>query len=165
VPYTRAWCVGERTEALQRLIDAYKFERAKACHGTLADLLVSRLPDLPPETVVVPIPTISAHIRQRGYDHTLLIARRLAKKMNLRLDPALSRKTATKQRGASRKERIAQAKEAFALTSPILPNMPYLLIDDVVTTGSTLKYAAQLLKDAGAAEVWVGVIARQVSTE
>lgn len=47
-PYTRAWCVGERTDSLLRLIDAYKFERAKACHKPLADLLASCLPDLPP---------------------------------------------------------------------------------------------------------------------
>ena len=157
--------MGERVEVLQQLIDAYKFERAKACHRPLADLLASCLPDLPTETIVVPIPTISSHIRQRGYDHTLLIARRVAKMKGLTLDPVLLRRTATKQRGATRKERIAQAKEAFALKSTALPGRPYLLIDDVVTTGSTVKYAAQLLKDAGAGEVWVGVIARQVSTE
>ena len=157
--------MGERTEVLLRLNDAYKFERAKACHKPLADLLVTRLPDLPAETIVVPIPTIPSHIRQRGYDHTLLIARRVAKGLNLTLDPVLERKTNALQRGASRRERIAQAKQAFKLASPCLPDRPYLLVDDVVTTSSTLKYAAQLLRDSGASEVWVGVIARQTSTK
>jgi len=39
--------------------------------------------------------------------------------------------------------------------------VPYLLVDDVMTTGSTLKYAARALKQAGASQVWVAVIARQ----
>lgn len=75
------------------------------------------------------------------------------------------RRTSTKQRGASRRERIAQAKQAFRLISTIEPDRPYLIVDDIVTTGSTLKYAAQLLRDAGATEIWVAVVARQVSTE
>jgi predicted amidophosphoribosyltransferase len=37
----------------------------------------------------------------------------------------------------------------------------YLLVDDVVTTGATIKYAAKALKDAGAGDVWVAAIARQ----
>lgn len=163
--YTRAWCVGERSDSLQRLVDAYKFERARACHVPLADLLVECLPELPTETIVIPIPTISVHIRQRCYDHSLLLARRVAKKMNLTLATPLSRKTSTIQRGANRRERIKQAKDAFQLDSPLLINRPYLLIDDVITTGSTVQYAAQLLKDAGVAEIWVAVVARQVSTK
>lgn len=164
-PYTRAWCVGERTDSLLRLIDAYKFERAKAAHKPLADLLAGVLPDLPPSTVVVPIPTIASHIRQRGYDHTLLLSRRVARLKKLDHATLLARRTSTKQRGASRRERIAQAKQAFRLSSPPRPDRPYLIIDDIVTTGSTLKYAAQLLHDAGATEIWVAVVARQVSTE
>lgn len=165
MPYTRAWCVGERTDTLLQLIDAYKFERARACHKPLADLLIACLPELPADTIVVPIPTIPGHIRQRGYDHTLLIAKRVAQKMNLTLDTSLVRKTSTIQRGATRKARIAQAKDAFRLTSPAKPDRPYLIVDDVITTGSTLQYAAQTLKDDGVADVWVAVIARQTSTE
>lgn len=164
-PYSRAWCVGERSDVLLRLIDAYKFERAKACYVTIADLLAGCLPDLPPNTIVVPIPTITSHIRQRGYDHTLLLSRRIARLKNLNHATVLVRKTSTKQRGASRRERIAQAKQAFRLRSPVALDSPYLIVDDIITTGSTLKYAAQLLHEAGATEIWVAVVARQVSTE
>jgi ComF family protein len=145
---------------LQRLIGDFKFERVYAAQYVLADLLLAHLDQLPPETVVTPVPTAASHIRQRGYDHTLLLARRVAKERGLKLAQPLIRATATKQRDANRAVRLAQAKTAFTARHPV-DAVPYLLIDDVVTTGATMYYAAKLLKDAGAREVWAATIARQ----
>ncbi|MNH40046.1 DNA utilization protein GntX [compost metagenome] len=66
----------------------------------------------------------------------------------------------TKQRDANRAVRAAQAKRAFKARSSTDSHC-YLLIDDVVTTGATIKYAAKALRDAGAKDVWVAAIARQ----
>lgn len=161
VPYVRVWCVGERTGELQRLMDGYKFKRMKAAHSPLAQLLHERLDELPATTVIVPVPTIPSHVRQRGYDHTLLIAKALAKRRGLRVSRALRKITTTRQRGADRATRLAQAKEAFRVKGRLDSGQPYLLVDDITTTGATLTYATQALRDAGAAEVWVAVIARQ----
>jgi ComF family protein len=161
VPYERAWCVGERQEALRRLIDAYKFYNAKAASRTLADLLDATLPELPASTVIVPVPTVSSHIRERGYDHMALIAKALARRRGLAVDFSLTRKTRTKQRDAGRRQRIKQAKEAFECRQSLAGHKTYLLIDDVVTTGSTVKYAAKTLRDAGAEHIWVVAISRQ----
>jgi ComF family protein len=147
---------------LQRLIGLYKFERAKSAYSDLGDLLLAALPDLPPDTVVVPVPTLPSHIRQRGYDHTLLIARYVAKSRNLKLEQALSRRNTTTQRHSSASVRQAQAKDAFKATQELDSQKIYLLIDDVATTRSTIKYAAKTLRDAGAGDVWVAVVARQV---
>jgi len=65
------------------------------------------------------------------------------------------------QRHASAVERDRQAKAAFAVKGAITKHVPYVLVDDVVTTGATIKYAAQALLDAGASQVWVAVVARQ----
>jgi ComF family protein len=146
---------------LQRLIGLYKFERLQAANRSLSDLLLNIVPELPAQTIVVPVPTVSSHIRERGYDHMLLIARRFAVSRHLRLAKALGRTTDTKQRQASARQRIAQAKAAFEVTEDIVTGVPYLLIDDVMTTGATIKYAVQALKRAGATQVWVAVIARQ----
>lgn len=157
----KTWCVGERSGGLEALINQFKFEYAEAAYVPLGDILLATLPQLPSDTVVVPIPTVRAHIRQRGYDHTLLMARYIAEKRGLTLDQALRRRTTTVQRGANRKTRIAQAKEAFEVIGSVKKDTPYLLIDDVVTTGSTLQYAARALKDAGAATIWAAAAARQ----
>lgn len=150
---------------MEHLIDGYKFSRAKALHLNLADLLDATLPELPRGVIIAPIPTISTHVRQRGYDHTLLIAKELARRKGLALQRPLARQHSAKQLGASRSERIKQARTAFRLEGPIDPREIYLLIDDVYTTGATLQYGAQALRDAGVQDVWVAVLARQVSTE
>jgi len=160
-PYERVWVVGQRDGVLQRLVGLYKFGRAKSAYKALGDLLLGALPDLPCNTVVVPIPTTSNRIRERGYDHMLLIAKYVAKARNLKCEQIVYRKTNTKQRQATAKQRAAQAKQAFAAHSEIDKDSPYLLIDDVITTGSTIKYASQALRDAGVKHVWVAVIARQ----
>lgn len=160
LPYSRAWLVGERKDELAKVINAYKFERVKSAYHQLAELLAERMPKLPPETIIVPVPTIHSHIRQRGYDHTQLIARQLAKNLGLEYKHLLERQTNTKQRGANRSERFMQAKSAFALRGEISPTVTYLIVDDVVTTGATLKYASKILKDAGAHDVWVAVVAK-----
>lgn len=159
--YGRAWCVGERSGALQKLIDAYKFSNARAASKVLAGLLDDILPVLPPDTVVVPVPTVSSHIRQRGYDHTELICRELAGRRRLSLGRHLERRGKARQRGASRAERERQAREAFSCHAELPGDRPYLLVDDIVTTGATMKYAATALREAGAKEVWAAAVARQ----
>jgi len=161
-PYSRAWYVGERKDALQRLVGLYKFERTKSAYLVLADLLTSSLPYFPGDIVVVPVPTAAAHIRQRGYDHTLLFAKRFADIRGLELSRALTRITGTTQRHVGALERQAQAERAFVANKSLNSDKTYLLIDDIATTGATLRYAAKALKDAGAGDVWVVAVARQV---
>ena len=161
VPYQRAWCVGQRQDILQRLIGNYKFNNARAAYLPLADLLDATLPVLPKSVHIVPIPTVPSHIRQRGYDHMHLIARQLAKRRQIAHTPVLERITTTKQRDANKSLRIKQAKAAFACTAPLDPDAIYLLVDDVVTTGATMKYATRALQSAGARSVWVASISRQ----
>lgn len=160
-PYERAWHVGERNGELRELIDGLKFKNERAAAKVLAQLLDEKVNQLPSSTIVVPIPTIMPHIRTRGYDQTLLIARYFAKKRNHALQPIVIRTTNTVQRGMGRRERLRQAEAAFTVKGEINANIPYLLIDDVVTTGATLQYAARALRQAGATTVWVAAIARQ----
>ncbi|MDB5177188.1 MAG: putative Phosphoribosyltransferase [Candidatus Saccharibacteria bacterium] len=161
VPYERAWCVADRRDQLQRLIGNYKFTNTRAAYRPLADLLHAHLPELPSNVVIVPVPTVNSHIRQRGYDHMLLVANRLAKLRGISVATDLQRATNTKQRAAGRAQRIKQAKKAFMCQKSLDPSLIYLLIDDVITTGSTVKYASQTLIDAGAQTVWVASISRQ----
>lgn len=161
LPYSRAWCVGERSGELRRLIDTFKFERVRGAHSPLAKLLSRRIGQLPEDTVLVPIPTIAPHIRQRGYDHALLLAKAVANYQGVPLSKVLCRKSVTRQRGATRVERIAQAEQAFSVRGAMRQDRVYVIIDDIITTGATVKQAAQALREAGAGDVWVAALAWQ----
>ncbi|MFZ3009989.1 MAG: phosphoribosyltransferase family protein [Candidatus Microsaccharimonas sp.] len=161
VAFQQIWVVGERSGTLQRLIGGFKFQNMKTAAHDLADLLDKRLPRLPFDTQVVPVPTTPAHIRERGYDHLGLIASGFAVRRGLTLNPLLGRKNMATQHYANRQDRVNQAKSAFLLTGQVNPTLPYLIIDDVVTTGSTILEASRLLASAGAQYVSVGVLARQ----
>ena len=159
-PISAAWIAGERDDVLAHVIDVFKFERCKSAYRDLAEVLLETMPIVPADTVVTSVPTVRSHIRERGYDHALLIAKAVAKRRGLPYKRLLQRETSTRQRGASRKERFGQAKEAFTVLSVAIPPK-ILIIDDVVTTGATLHFAAKLLKDAGAETVFVAAIAKQ----
>lgn len=160
VDYKRVWLVGKRQDALEGLINAYKFQRVKSAIHACVELLDSRLPILPENTIIVPVPTVAKHIRIRGYDHTAILAEQIAKRRNLNYSPILNRQHSLTQLGSDAKTRHAQAASAFR-ANETLHKKPHLLIDDVVTTGATLKYASKALKDAGANEVWAAILARQ----
>ena len=142
------------------MISLYKFHSIRAFSATLADLLNATLPQLPPNTIIVPLPTISRHIRTRGFDHTLLLAKKFGKLRRLRHQSLIGRAKNTVQVGADKQLRITQAKSAYKLLIHPNPDTPYLIIDDVWTTGSSIRAACNLLKKAGAHHLMVAVLAR-----
>ena len=160
LPYSKAWVVGERSDVLRHLLDDYKFERRKSANKVCADLLDSTVSELPSETIVTFIPTSNKHIRQRGYDHAELVAKRFAKHRGLDCRASLVRDGHSVQHGATRMQRIKQAAVAYSPRA-VRPDVTYLLIDDIFTTGATMDAASRLLIDSGAKEVWLGIIARQ----
>ena len=161
LPYGELNCVLWRRGVVARLIDDYKFHRVRAASGVLARLLDELLPEYDTSTVVVPVPTAPANIRKRGYDHMLLIARQFARWRGLRIERPLVRQTNVTQHYArSAAERRAQARQFFRARGA-RADVPYLILDDIFTTGSTIKAAAQTLRDAGARDIRVGIIARQ----
>lgn len=160
LPYSMSWCVTSYDNFIKDSIWAYKFNYCKQAHVDFAELLDLAVPVLPSNVVVTSIPTAPSHIRQRGYDHIRLIAKKFAKIRQLKYTDSLYRTATLRQRDASRKVRLAQAKKAYTVRK--VDNETYLLIDDVVTTGATISEASRVLLDAGAKEVWVAVIARQI---
>jgi ComF family protein len=154
------WVGAEHAGLVQKVVQVYKFERARVAYVPLARLLIDSLPY--GDWHLVPIPTASNHVRQRGYDQTLLLAEQVADIRQLPLLRPLRRVSNVRQVGANRAERLAQAEGVFQIVPRAeVKGKNIVLIDDVCTTGATLSAAARELRRAGASEVHAVVCAWQ----
>lgn len=161
LPFAKAWYTASREDEIKQVLHDFKWNRMYRAYQSLAALLDSALPLLPSETVIVPVPTIASHIRIRGYDHIDLVAAEFAKLRSLRKQNLLVRKHNYVQHSASKQQRRTQANDSFECRVKLRTDVPYLILDDIYTTGATTKAATGVLKRADAREVWVAAIARQ----
>lgn len=151
-----------RDGAVKALIDLYKFERVMAADVALAALLTARLPDLPASTVCTFVPASAAHRRQRGYDHMQRVVKKVAQKKSVQYAPLLRRRHDVNQRGHTRAERLRRQDGAFMAQQRDVTG-PIVLIDDIYTTGGTLRAATKALREVYDQPIFVAVIARQPS--
>ena len=153
--------VGWREGLLGELVEAYKYDPVRAMGGALAELLAEVIPSYREEVVVVPLPTIARHIRERGFDHMWLIAKRLARLKSWQCERLLVRTKDTVQVGANRTERLSQAEGAYEMRRGVRleAGKVYLLVDDVWTTGASMRAAKKVLHEAGAKKIRLAVIA------
>jgi ComF family protein len=157
---SRAYVVGENKTLLKNLLYNYKFGPTRGHSKVLSDILNLMLPILPPATVVVPIPTISKHIRQRGFGHIELVARHLARSRHLKYSRLLLRLDNSVQHGLKAAERTKAAAKTFSINPRAKIPEEILLLDDIYTTGATIKAAAKLLKSAGVKTINLAILAR-----
>ena len=138
----------------KELVQMLKFKRVKQASRVIADLLIEALPKSLEGLVIVAVPTASSRYRQRGYDQSVLIAKHLSKITGLPFYPCLKRVGQTRQVGTKKSLRQEQMKNAFRVVNKEkIIGSKILLIDDVLTTGSTLESAARVLQSAGAKSV------------
>ena len=107
--------------------------------------------------ILVPIPLHKQRQNWRGFNQSSLLAKEISKKFNLTcVESALIRiENTTPQAHLGKEERLQNIRGKFAVKEPFsLINKQIVLIDDVWTTGSTMKECAKVLKKAGAKEVW-----------
>ena len=161
LPCDMIWCFSRRTGVVAKIIDDYKFNRAQAAADLLSEFLDDTLPELPLETVIVPIPTTSKNIRRRGFDHIRKIAIKLSRRRKIECRSLLRRRNnVTQHFTKSSAQRKRQAKEFFEIVGKVDKNKRYIIIDDIFTTGSTVLAAVECLKKNGAKHVEIAVIAR-----
>lgn len=142
----------------QQLVHALKFGRAPAAAIPMAKRMCQR--PVPHCTVVTNVPTATSRVRRRGYDQSALLAKHISKILGAPYVPLLARFGQQRQLGQNREKRQQQLEAAFYVpSSRSCRNTVVLLIDDVITTGSTLEGAAQALYAAGAGQVHGGVFA------
>ena len=145
----------------KQLVVALKYRNRRGAAKVLAEQLVRRLRlgDGPRPDIVTWAPTSPRRAQQRGYDQAELLARAVARQLGVPCRRLLYREHGLgdgHQTGRSRAERLGGA--AFRVR-PAVRGRRVLVVDDVVTTGSTLGAAGRSLQRAGAEAMLVAVCA------
>lgn len=163
-PFDRVAAVGPYTGTLQRAIRRFKHHGQFPLELPLGRLLTEAAarggggvcPDL-----LVPVPLHIGRLRRRGYNQALQLARQLGRQFDIPVDPFLLRRqrATASQQGLDADARSRNLVGAFTVSRPVTGEH-ILLIDDVMTTGTTIRECAAALKAAGAAVVDVAVLAR-----
>lgn len=137
-----------------RIVQALKYRDGRRLVGPLAGALAGRC--APGADVVTWVPTAPARRRARGYDQSELLARAVGRRLGVPARPHLRRRPGRPQTGLDRAGRAAGP--GYDVVGR--PGGTILVVDDVSTTGATLRDSVAALGAAGARDVMAAVVAR-----
>jgi ComF family protein len=160
--FDAAYCFGAYEGVLRDLIHLYKYSRMRPLAKPLSDFLMAALPRDQRFDAIVPVPLHWRRQWERGFNQAELLARSMARRTGIPLRNAVRRRRATRvQAGLSntrRRENVARAFQVKRRSN--VRDLRILLVDDVMTTGSTGSACALALKRAGAKSVSLLTLAR-----
>jgi len=168
--FDRAMSFGEYESGLRGLIHLLKYESVLPVASVLGDMLASVVKELLPAcgdslALVVPVPLHKSKRRDRGFNQAELIVRaavkRLPKRVELASEVLVRQRATISQVGLTREQRIENMRDAFRVRDrQQVRGRIVILVDDVMTTGTTLSECARVLKKAGAERVFAATVAR-----
>lgn len=154
-----AW--GRYSGSLEKILHAFKFERHDFLDDPLASLLENLIGDGAFDALV-PVPMSRAKERKRGYNQAERLARALARRTSIACELLLTKRgERSTQSRLPRAERAKNVRGAFR-ASPRASGKAILLVDDICTTGETLRACADELLRAGASCVAAVTVAKTV---
>lgn len=137
-----------------------KYRKNNAVAKIFAELLAAELKKIPGNFVVIPIPLSEKRRRERGYNQIELILEQLPKSDQWGIEPNLLHRKhhTTSQTKLSRAERLKNLEDCFEISNSNnkikkVTDKRFVIVDDVMTTGSTLQQAREALRSVGAKEV------------
>jgi ComF family protein len=152
--------------AVKELIHRLKYDGRIQARRPLGLLLAERLAgfvhDAAPD-LIMPVPLHLKRLRQRGFNQAVLLGELASKEWGVPMARRVIRRIrwTEPQITLASRDRMANVRGAFAVADPaVVRGKKILLVDDVMTTGSTVSECARMLKKGGAAEVFVAVVAR-----
>jgi len=147
---------------LREAVHSFKYQGLRALAGVLGEILWDCwLAEPWAVDLVVPVPLHRRRQRERGYNQSALLCRELARRAHLpwREDALLRVQPTVPQVGLTAAERAANVRGVFQSQGDCLANRRVLLIDDVMTTGATVRECAEAVLAGGAVGVWGLVLA------
>ncbi len=164
-PFQKAWSVFELGEVLKKTVHGLKYLSKESTLSWFGKRLTESIQHQMSEVifdVLMPVPLHTWRLWRRGYNQSLLLARQIQKQSKIPIDTKnlIRVKYEKSQVAKTREERIKSMRGSFAVRNPEnLKNKKVLLIDDVYTTGATVRECSKVLKKAGA-QVFVLTLAR-----
>jgi ComF family protein len=161
--FDRCYAALQYADITASLISGLKFQHKLNHARLLSQLLIDYLErqQAPLPDMILPVPLHRQRLRERGYNQALELARPVGRYFALPVLPrmCLRVRATPAQSGLDRKARRKNLRRAFQLNGHV-EGRSIALLDDVVTTGSTVAELAKLLKRAGATRVDVWAVAR-----
>ena len=162
-PYTSVYRFADYVPPLDRIIQDLKFNQKLHYAQLLGHLMAKdiRAREIELPDILMPVPLHSRRLKQRGFNQALEIGRPLGKYLGLPVDihSCIRSRPTPEQSGLPAKQRKTNIKGAFQVRNKI-QGKHIAILDDVMTTGSTVNELTQVLKSHGATRVDVWVCAR-----
>jgi ComF family protein len=167
--FERAVSFGEYKDGLRGLIHLLKYEAITPAQMPLGQMLADAISELLPAVgdeplLLIPVPLHRGRRSSRGFNQAELIARAALKRLSQPVEFAdllIRQRETISQVGLSREERIKNMQGAFRVSDRArVKGRNIVVVDDVMTTGTTLSECARVLKKAGANKVWAATVAR-----
>lgn len=154
--------VGFYKGILKELILKFKYERNFNAGDVLVELLEKKLLLYDDDCYLTYIPSGKKALKERGFNQCEYLANEIAYRNNYRIINTLKKVKETKvQKTLNREERMKNLKGAFeVIDSKRIRGRKFIIVDDVITTGATLKEAQELLKKHGALQINTLTIAK-----
>lgn len=137
---------------IDRIIQQFKYEQKLEYERLLAGLLLQL--KLPKIQAIVPMPISTDRLIERGYNQSLLLAKTLSQHLNVPIWQPVQRLAQHSQKGLTRLERLDHIEQQFIACPPNkIRYRNVLIVDDVVTTGSSIHALSEILKQLGCQKI------------
>jgi ComF family protein len=174
--YVKAVAYGSYESGLRELIHLLKYDRVRTAASVLGRMQAEAIGSLQLHfgngpLVLVPVPLHAKKLRQRGFNQSELIARAALKLLSgsgfeLKAQVLERCRETQSQIGLSRHQRRENMRGAFKVANAgDIAGREVLVVDDVMTTGTTVSECARVLRRAGASKVYVATVARTLKAE
>ena len=159
--YERLYCLYPYAPPLNTLLLSFKTAKRRYLAAPLADILMDALPKdtLALCTAIVPVPSSQKRLKERGFNQSLLLAEQLSYRTAIPVKQPLLRVKNTRTAALKKEERRKSIKGQFQRAEAIYGDT-VLLVDDICTTGETLRACAAELKKAGAKRIFCVTVTR-----